>query len=533
MAFNPMQSLDPRDPSLSPVQRMLAMKQSQQPNGQPMPQGQLGMAAPQMPAPIQPGILTDAQQQNEGQQPPPPWAVLPGQDLMAGAAEADKVSGSPAKTGIATFAQGGAVRGYDAGGGVAPDPQQLKQIIDDPSTPPDVKFKANAALQMMGGQTAPIEEVVSSATRLPMEEAPAPGNDDPSGYYAMMRKEMEGGDAPVSKQDKWMALLQASLGTMAAAGQPGATALGSVGQGGLVGIQGLRELQAQRAQERMRKMVLTGQLAQHQDTLQQRRDALEQVKAEAELNRVLKRDEGKLERDKDERVAGQSADLRRELGGPLAIIAQQNADTATARAKADADAAAAKLLELTPKERERYDEATDAAQLARDKVSEIDALTQRLSNTPIATSGVASSVKKGWENTFGDQSEETRIRDAIDAIVIGDVIKRLPPGSASDADMKIVMGPKPNRNAKPEVLREYLAAFRRVSDKAAKYKSFTAKHVYNTRKSPGEDYEINGFNVKAGTTEDAALEAYGNYLFPKADDTTATPSATRPVRVDF
>ena len=87
-----------------------------------------------------------------------------------------------------------------------------------------------------------------------------------------------GDKQPLSSQDKYMALLQASLGTMAAASQPGGTFLGSIGQGGMLGVEGLQKLKAARAEDRMKKMTLYGTLAGRQDASDARADALEQAK---------------------------------------------------------------------------------------------------------------------------------------------------------------------------------------------------------------------------------------------------------------
>jgi hypothetical protein len=58
------------------------------------------------------------------------------------------------------------------------------------------------------------------------------------------------GSDKLSSDDKYMALLQAGLGTMAAASQPGAKFLGSIGQGGLVGLEGLEKAKELKAKER-------------------------------------------------------------------------------------------------------------------------------------------------------------------------------------------------------------------------------------------------------------------------------------------
>jgi len=58
------------------------------------------------------------------------------------------------------------------------------------------------------------------------------------------------GSDKLSSDDINMALIQAGLGTMAAASQPGAKFLGSIGQGGLVGLEGLEKAKELKAKER-------------------------------------------------------------------------------------------------------------------------------------------------------------------------------------------------------------------------------------------------------------------------------------------
>lgn len=62
-------------------------------------------------------------------------------------------------------------------------------------------------------------------------------------------------------RDKWMWLLQASLGTAAAAGQPGATALGAIGKGGSAATAQLIQSQAERARAQREEAVRRAQLA--------------------------------------------------------------------------------------------------------------------------------------------------------------------------------------------------------------------------------------------------------------------------------
>ena len=69
------------------------------------------------------------------------------------------------------------------------------------------------------------------------------------------------GSDKISSQDKNLAFLQASLGTMAAASQPGAKFLGSVGQGGLVGLESLQKAKELKSKEKESELETYATLA--------------------------------------------------------------------------------------------------------------------------------------------------------------------------------------------------------------------------------------------------------------------------------
>jgi hypothetical protein len=108
----------------------------------------------------------------------------------------------------------------------------------------------------------------AKALTAPPPAAVEPGKPDPAAKAINARKQAEsdaykermdrllGDKQPLSSQDKYMALLQASLGTMAAASQPGGTFLGSIGQGGLLGVKQLQEAKAARAERNMKQATL-------------------------------------------------------------------------------------------------------------------------------------------------------------------------------------------------------------------------------------------------------------------------------------
>ena len=69
------------------------------------------------------------------------------------------------------------------------------------------------------------------------------------------------GSDKISSQDKNLAFLQASLGTMAAASQPGAKFLGSIGQGGLVGLESLQKAKELKSKEKESELETYATLA--------------------------------------------------------------------------------------------------------------------------------------------------------------------------------------------------------------------------------------------------------------------------------
>ena len=223
-----------------------------------------------------------------------------------------------------------------------PPPQESMPTPQEEPMPPlrDVMRRPPAPMQNFDVQLPPAPEV--NIDQAAEEEKPArTGGKD---YYALLEKMAEeGDDGEASKKDKYMALLQAGLGTMAAASQPGAKFLGSIGQGGLMGVEGLQQARAARAQDRMKKMTLYGTLAGRQDASEARADALEQRKAEKIAERQFRKDEGTLTRDAAGERLAESLAARKEIAAPLAAIAQQNADAAAAAKTAAAVAAQEKL----------------------------------------------------------------------------------------------------------------------------------------------------------------------------------------------
>ena len=298
MAFNPMQQQQSpdmlmammTDPRATPQQRMAAMSALNAMRG-----GANAPPPPQMTgdstgvSQMDPAFMAAVRQEMLGQGPEeqpeiPQRQAAPEapqnpstEALMSGAADADKV---------AAMARGGAVKGYAGSGavqGYVPDP--MIKLLQD----------AEAKRREEAESNIPVSQ-----------------NSDPSGLYADIRKRLADSENVDTSKDKYMALLQAGLGTMAAASQPGGTFLGSIGQGGLLGVKQLQEAKAARAERDMKNLSLRGTLAEHEAALQQARTKQIEDTETKRQNQAREAIKDLSDLDYRKFAGGESADLRRQ-----------------------------------------------------------------------------------------------------------------------------------------------------------------------------------------------------------------------------
>jgi len=268
MAFNPMQQQQSpdmlmammTDPRATPQQRMAAMAALNAMRG--------GANAPQQIGDMDPAEMGARRQEMMGQGPEEQPEIAQPQAapeapqnpsteaLMSGAADASRV---------AEMAHGGAVKGYAGSGAVQ-------------------GYVPNPMIKLL--QDAEAKRREEAESNIPVSQ-----DSDPSGLYADIRKRLAASENVDTSKDKYMALLQASLGTMAAASQPGGTFLGSIGQGGLLGVKQLQEAKAARAERDMKNLSLRGTLAEHEAALQQARTKQiedTETKRQNQANEVIK-----------------------------------------------------------------------------------------------------------------------------------------------------------------------------------------------------------------------------------------------------
>jgi len=513
MPFDPRQQMNPSAPGMTVWQRFAAMQQPQQQQGapgQPTPQASPMGMNPSFISAIKEQMEKDNQPEaapqavNMGGEAPPTPDQQTSQSLAAGAQGANQVAQMGAQL---KMARGGPVH-MEEGGPVGSGGMTRGSLFGNQ---PGLTFKQAASLD-------------------PEEE------EEPDKYGEYLKKQIsdEGIDAPISSRDKWMALLQASLGTMAAASQPGATALGSVGQGGLTGLQGLREVQAQRAKEKMSKDALVGNLMQHEQSIDDKRIARAQQAYQFGLTQQQRQDELDQRIASDEKSDDANRQTRLDIADMSNTLGKQNADTAAEVAEQKKLAYDSRPLD---RETSRYvNKALDESEAAGLNVEKYDDLINSIKSIK-PTEGRVGQVEEWWKNQWGDQDLESRVKNDFGKIIKEAQLARLPRGPASDKDILFVQEFMLNPNSNNEEKIEFLSALSRLNADVAARKRFDAdfseKKFYAGNNT---DFSVGDLTFKAGTTKGEAMELWTKanpYVIPERTNPPAasTEEAERQAKV--
>jgi len=120
------------------------------------------------------------------------------------------------------------------------------------------------------------------------------------------------------------------------------------------------------------------------------------------------------------------------------------------------------------------------------------------------------------------------LRTQYEALVAPEAKKNLPPGSASDADMREARKGITSRNATPEQFRKAVELIARETENQAKYTEATLQWMSKNRGSVGSavrDINIFGSNVPKGASLNAWWSKAGKNLDPYAMPSEASPAA--------
>jgi hypothetical protein len=413
------------------------------------------------------------------------------------------------------MARGGAVRGYaDGTDGDDPnsyDPQQMADLM--------------AAANNTGYAPAP-----------PPAQVAAPQSTDPTGLYADIRKRLAASDNADTSKDKWMALLQAGLGTMAAASQPGAKFLGSIGQGGMLGVEGLQKLQAQRAERDMKNLSLRGTLAEHEAALDQKREALAQQAREEKAKLQTRTEESEKDRIAKKERTESEINSRETIARSLALIAQQNANTAKAAEASQEEARKSKIDNPTipTKLQGEISQKTQEAMTSANAAENAENLAKRF-EVEKPTPGILGSVGKIFKSYTGNEDYVTEIQNDMTRIRSSGVLANLPPGSASDKDRDWAQKGFPSDTSSPAVIADFLRSYARLKKYQSSMSFAHAGFVSENRElgTARKDFVVDGIEVKKGSTYPAFMKQYMAQITPPSSVYNSSKDTPAGQEVDF
>lgn len=98
--------------------------------------------------------------------------------------------------------------------------------------------------------------------------------------------------------------------------------------------------------------------------------------------------------------------------------------------------------------------------------------------------GLKSTMTESLKAVLGSQDAVSEFKRQVNEVRMSEAMKMLPPGAASDADIKLVLSSQPKENASPEQIASYLRGAAKVSRFEAGFHQFKADFISN--KSTGK-----------------------------------------------
>lgn len=135
--------------------------------------------------------------------------------------------------------------------------------------------------------------------------------------------------------------------------------------------------------------------------------------------------------------------------------------------------------ELTSGVTKMLDDLAEENKVANYNVTRYTTLAKKIKSADYA-SGAAGAGQEAVKSIFGNEDETTALKKELALIRNSEALKSLPPGTASEKDVSMVMEPMPSANSNPQYVAKWLESYAKVSAAAAKYTEaksrFIAKH---------------------------------------------------------
>jgi hypothetical protein len=166
-------------------------------------------------------------------------------------------------------------------------------------------------------------------------------------------------------------------------------------------------------------------------------------------------------------------------------IEQQKA--AIERKKAEREQAEfdAKQRDIPEQYLKLYTESSDAERAATQRAAEMTQLAADFEVLPELEAGARGALDEAAKGFFGEQDYITALRERFQATRNSVVVRNLPPGAASDADIALALEGVPGKTATKENIASFLRGQAKIAALDAAYNRFKAGHIEGTRSIRG------------------------------------------------
>jgi len=165
---------------------------------------------------------------------------------------------------------------------------------------------------------------------------------------------------------------------------------------------------------------------------------------------------------------------------------QQRANIEAARARREQLEFEAKQKDIPEQYLKLYTESSDAERAATQRAAEMTQLASDFEALGELEAGTArAGFNEAAKKFFGEQDSITALRERFQATRNSVVVRNLPPGAASDADIALALEGVPGNTATKENIASFLRGQAKLAALDASYNRFKAGHIEGTRSIRG------------------------------------------------
>lgn len=132
--------------------------------------------------------------------------------------------------------------------------------------------------------------------------------------------------------------------------------------------------------------------------------------------------------------------------------------------------------ELSVNMQKRLSDAGDEALKSEGNVARYTELADQVEKAPIR-GGVLGNWQEVYKETTGDQDAVSNLRQRFNGIKASQVVNNLPPGAASDTDIKLALSGFPSDKANKQQITSFLRGLSKLEQKSAEYNNFKSDWI--------------------------------------------------------